>query len=95
LSVLLSQVNLRVIGVGAYYYAVESVRNGQSYPLDMGAIAATQGVDPQFFINPRGSSPPPPAVLLTPDQQATGSIPPPTIFTSRATRRRRLLRRPF
>jgi len=69
-KVLSSQMNLRLIALGAFDFANNSVRDGQSLPLDMGTIAQFESIDPPFFLNPRGSSPPPPANLTNREQMA-------------------------
>ena len=69
-NVLLSQLNLRLIGLGAYYYGNTAVRNGLSLPLDMGTISQFEDLDPQYFLNPPRLPAPPPSDLQTRQQMA-------------------------
>ena len=69
-GVLLSAGNLFVIGRGAFLFAEEATRNGSPFPPDLGRLANFSDIDPEVFVNPRGSSPPPPAGLTTYDEKA-------------------------
>ena len=68
-KVLISQVNLRTIGVGDFYYGIEQTRNGEAFAPDLGTIASSQGIDASYFLNPRGHALAPPA-NMTPEEKA-------------------------
>lgn len=69
-KILLSQLNLQIIGLGAIIFGEEANRNGLQLPPDMGTLSASNDIDPQVFVNPRGTSPPPPSDLTTWEQKA-------------------------